>query len=215
MHSSMKETIVREPNIAHDGQGDFDESIVDGVLSGLIRQDDSADERFVLRLISNQPRSTMGSAIREEIRESESFDISVAFIDENALKSMYQAFVEHADKSGRHNRIITSTKEYFNKPGAFKELMKLRQYANVEVLIWERPGKASTDEVTTQDQPFHLKGYLFTRRMEEGDRSYYNLYIGSSSLTSFALQNQREWNLRVSSTGEAQLIEQVREELDD
>ena len=50
--------------------------------------------------------------------------------------------------------------------------------------------------------------------MEEG-RAYYNLYVGSSNLTSFALQNQREWNLRVSSTSEAQLIQQVKEELAD
>ena len=50
--------------------------------------------------------------------------------------------------------------------------------------------------------------------MEEG-RAYYNLYDGSSNLTSFALQNQREWNLRVSSTSEAQLIQQVKEELAD
>ena len=67
----------------------------------------------------------MGDAIREELKGSESFDISVAFVSENALKSMYQAFVDHAKKSGKRNRIITSTKNYFNSPKAFKELMKL------------------------------------------------------------------------------------------
>lgn len=214
MQSGMEEAIAQGTQTAHDGRSDINTSIIDGVLSGLIRQNDSADERFVPRLISNQSGSTMGSAIREEIRESETFDISVAFINENALKSMYQAFVEHADNGGKRNRIITSTKEYFNKPGAFKELMKLQQYANVEVLIWERPGSTTTDDITTQDQPFHPKGYLFARHMEDG-RTYYNLYVGSSNLTSSALQTQREWNLRVSSTGEAQLIEQVKEELDD
>lgn len=214
MQSGMEEAIAQGTQTAHDGRSDINTSIIDSVLSGLIRQDDSADERFVPRLISNQSGSTMGSAIREEIRESETFDISVAFINENALKSMYQAFVEHANNGGKRNRIITSTKEYFNKPGAFKELMKLQQYANVEVLIWERPGSTTTDDITTQDQPFHPKGYLFARHMEDG-RTYYNLYVGSSNLTSSALQTQREWNLRVSSTGEAQLIEQVKEELDD
>ncbi|PAU70032.1 RNA helicase [Bifidobacterium italicum] len=156
----------------------------------------------------------MGDAIREELRESESFDISVAFVSENALKSMYQAFVDHADRSRRRNRIITSTKGYFNDPKAFKELMKLQRDANVEVLIWERPGGVKSEDEVVQDQPFHPKGYLFTRRMDQG-RAYYNLYVGSSNLTSFALQTQREWNLRVSSTGEAQLIEQVRDELDE
>ncbi|HJE55914.1 MAG TPA: DEAD/DEAH box helicase [Bifidobacterium pseudolongum subsp. globosum] len=192
-----------------------DESIIDGVMSGLIRQNDTAEERFVPKLISNQPGSTMGDAIREELKGSESFDISVAFVSENALKSMYQAFVDHAKKSRKRNRIITSTKNYFNSPKAFKELMKLQRDANVEVLIWEHGDSGESGGGTiAQDQLFHPKGYLFTRRMEEG-RAYYNLYVGSSNLTSFALQNQREWNLRVSSTSEAQLIQQVKEELAD
>ena len=209
MHSGVETTRMSDR-----GTWGVSESIVDGVLSGLIRQDDTAEERFVPKLISNQPGSTMGDAIREELRESEAFDISVAFVSENALKSMYQAFVDHAGKSGARNRIITSTKNYFNSPKAFKELMKLQRDANVEVLIWERPGGESSDDGIAQDQPFHPKGYLFTRHLEEG-RMYYNLYVGSSNLTSSALQTQREWNLRVSSTGEAQLIEQVKDELDD
>lgn len=209
--NSWASEVIAEPR---DMQKTVDESIIDGVMSGLIRQNDTAEERFVPKLISNQPGSTMGDAIREELKGSESFDISVAFVSENALKSMYQAFVDHAKKSGKRNRIITSTKNYFNSPKAFKELMKLQRDANVEVLIWEHGDSGESGGTIAQDQPFHPKGYLFTRRMEEG-RAYYNLYVGSSNLTSFALQNQREWNLRVSSTSEAQLIQQVKEELAD
>lgn len=209
--NSWASEVIAEPR---DMQKTGDESIIDGVMSGLIRQNDTAEERFVPKLISNQPGSTMGDAIREELKGSESFDISVAFVSENALKSMYQAFVDHAKKSRKRNRIITSTKNYFNSPKAFKELMKLQRDANVEVLIWEHGDSGESGGTIAQDQPFHPKGYLFTRRMEEG-RAYYNLYVGSSNLTSFALQNQREWNLRVSSTSEAQLIQQVKEELAD
>lgn len=210
--NSWASEVIAEPR---DMQKTGDESIIDGVMSGLIRQNDTAEERFVPKLISNQPGSTMGDAIREELKGSESFDISVAFVSENALKSMYQAFVDHAKKSRKRNRIITSTKNYFNSPKAFKELMKLQRDANMEVLIWEHGDSGESGGGTiAQDQLFHPKGYLFTRRMEEG-RAYYNLYVGSSNLTSFALQNQREWNLRVSSTSEAQLIQQVKEELAD
>lgn len=209
--NSWASEVIAEPR---DMQKTVDESIIDGVMSGLIRQNDTAEERFVPKLISNRPGNTMGDAIREELKGSESFDISVAFVSENALKSMYQAFVDHAKKSGKRNRIITSTKNYFNSPKAFKELMKLQRDANVEVLIWEHGDSGESGGTIAQDQLFHPKGYLFTRRMEEG-RAYYNLYVGSSNLTSFALQNQREWNLRVSSTSEAQLIQQVKEELAD
>lgn len=209
--NSWASEVIAEPR---DMQKTGDESIIDGVMSGLIRQNDTAEERFVPKLISNQPGSTMGDAIREELKGSESFDISVAFVSENALKSMYQAFVDHAKKSRKRNRIITSTKNYFNSPKAFKELMKLQRDANMEVLIWEHGDSGESGGTIAQDQLFHPKGYLFTRRMEEG-RAYCNLYVGSSNLTSFALQNQREWNLRVSSTSEAQLIQQVKEELAD
>ena len=209
--NSWASEVIAEPR---DMQKTGDESIIDGVMSGLIRQNDTAEERFVPKLISNQPGSTMGDAIREELKGSESFDISVAFVSENALKSMYQAFVDHAKKSRKRNRIITSTKNYFNSPKAFKELMKLQRDANMEVLIWEHGDSGESGGTIAQDQLFHPKGYLFTRRMEEG-RAYCNLYVGSSNLTSFALQNQREWNLRVSSTSEAQPIQQVKEELAD
>ena len=118
-------TFVRQSQSATEPLESADHGIVDGVLSGLIRQNDLAQERFVPKLISNQPGSTMGDAIREELRESETFDISVAFVSENALKSMYQSFLDHAENSEKTNRIITSTKNYFNTPKAFKELLKL------------------------------------------------------------------------------------------
>ena len=144
-------TFVRQSQSATEPLESADHGIVDGVLSGLIRQNDLAQERFVPKLISNQPGSTMGDAIREELRESETFDISVAFVSENALKSMYQSFLDHAENSEKTNRIITSTKNYFNTPKAFKELLKLQREANVEVLIWEQQ---STEGVSA-NQPFH------------------------------------------------------------
>ncbi len=154
MNSWVSEVIAEPRNM----QKTVDESIIDGVMSGLIRQNDIAEERFVPKLISNQPGSTMGDAIREELKGSESFDISVAFVSENALKSMYQAFVDHAKKSGKRNRIITSTKNYFNSPKAFKELMKLQRDANVEVLIWEHGDSGESGGTIAQDQLFIPKG---------------------------------------------------------
>lgn len=183
------------------------QGLIDAVMSGLIKTDDSVDDRLVPRLISNQPGSSMGDALRQELRESNSFDISVAFVTEGALKSLYQAFLDHA-ALGHRNRLITSTKNYFNDPKAFKELMKLKRMADVDVRIWERESQS-----TSMNTPFHPKGYVFTRYMQDG-QSYYNLYVGSSNLTQPALQTQREWNLRVTSTGQSQLINQVDRELE-
>lgn len=68
---------------------------------------------------------------------------------------MYQSFLPCREQR-KTNRIITSTKNYFNTPKAFKELLKLQREANVEVLIWEQQ---STEGVSA-NQPFHPKGYL-------------------------------------------------------
>lgn len=53
-------TFVRQSQSATEPLESADHGIVDGVLSGLIRQNDLAQERFVPKLISNQPGSTMG-----------------------------------------------------------------------------------------------------------------------------------------------------------
>ena len=66
MNSWVSEVIAEPRNM----QKTVDESIIDGVMSGLIRQNDIAEERFVPKLISNQPGSTMGDAIREELKGS-------------------------------------------------------------------------------------------------------------------------------------------------
>ena len=65
--NSWASEVIAEPR---DMQKTGDESIIDGVMSGLIRQNDTAEERFVPKLISNQPGSTMGDAIREELKGS-------------------------------------------------------------------------------------------------------------------------------------------------
>lgn len=43
---------------------------------------------------------------------------------------------------------------------------------------------------------------------------YYDLFVGSSNLTGAALNTQREWNLKVSSLANGELVAQVRDEID-
>ncbi|MCB5636710.1 hypothetical protein, partial [Bifidobacterium animalis] len=57
-------TFVRQSQSATEPLEAADHGIVDGVLSGLNRQNELAQQRLAPKLISNQPRSTMGDAIR-------------------------------------------------------------------------------------------------------------------------------------------------------
>ena len=197
-------------------------SILEGVVTGLIGNDptheiSSGTQEFTPRLITNQPGDNMQDALCQELQESETFDISVAFVSAETLLSLFQEFKNQKARSGsRPGRIITSTKNYFNPPRAFWELLKLKDVTGADVRVWQGEQESeledSTDQVTSGGQPFHPKGYIFAKRLKNG-KPYYDLYIGSSNLTQRALTNQREWNLRLSSLDRGALINQISHEI--
>ncbi|QSY58783.1 DUF3427 domain-containing protein [Bifidobacterium imperatoris] len=189
-------------------------SMLEDVISGLIQpQRDNLGE-YAPMLIANRPGLTMYDALNEEISDSDSFDVSVAFMSSEAILSLFEAFRSHHQNQNPHtkSRLITSTKNHFNDPKAFWQLLHLKQATGVDVRIWSEAANEYQSS-SAQGQPFHPKGYVFARHMRDG-RPYYNLYVGSSNLTSFALSRQREWNLKVSSLAEGNLVDQVRQELD-
>lgn len=197
-------------------------SILEGVVTGLIGNDptheiSSGTQDFTPRLITNQPGDNMQDALCQELQESETFDISVAFVSAETLLSLFQEFKNQKARPGsRPGRIITSTKNYFNPPRAFWELLKLKDVTGADVRVWqgeqESESEYSTDQVTPGGQPFHPKGYIFAKHLKNG-KPYYDLYIGSSNLTQQALTNQREWNLRLSSLDRGTLIDQISHEI--
>ena len=180
-----------------------DDSMLEDITSGLIRSKDSTPGTFSPRLISNQNNNTMEAALNDELQYSDSFDMSVAFISSEALRTLFGAFLEHG-QAGGVSRLITSTKNMWNEPKAFWELLRIKNEAHVDVRIWEGRNQQS------RNKAFHPKGYIFARHMRD-DKSYFNVYIGSSNLTIPALNSQREWNLKVSSSGDGALIDQLRE----
>lgn len=196
-------------NDAYDAERD---SLLADVLSSLVENNANAAGRFSPRLIANQPGGqTMGDALAEEIAGSDSFDMSVAFVSAGAVQSLLQDFRDHSSHSGAApSHIITSTKNHFNDPRAFWQLLHLQRTTGVDVRIWQDPAPTAS---AAGGQPFHPKGYVFSHRTA-GDQRYVNLYVGSSNLTSLALTKQREWNLRVSSLDSGALVDEVRHELD-
>ena len=194
-------------------------SVLEDITSGLIQRRIDAAGTYAPRLISNQSGNTMGDAIIDELKDSISFDISVAFFSSNTIRTLLQDFIDHSERQGHanntaHNRLITSTKNYFNSPPAFEELLRLKNVANIDVRVWNGDkANEQPNAPTGNGQPFHPKGYVFSHRTEN-NQSYYNLYVGSSNLTWQALNTQREWNLKVSSLEGGELVEQFRQELD-
>ena len=197
-------------------------SIFEGVVTGLIGDDPTRElsagaQDFTPRLITNQPGDNMEDALCQELQESETFDISVAFVSAEALLALFQEFKNQKARPGsRPGRIITSTKDYFNPPRAFWELLRLKDVTGADVRVWQGEQGSESEGSTTQaipgGQPFHPKGYIFAKHLKNG-KPYYDLYIGSSNLTQQALTNQREWNLRLSSLDRGALIDQISREI--
>ncbi|WP_236023690.1 DUF3427 domain-containing protein [Bifidobacterium miconis] len=171
----------------------------------------------------------MHDQISDALANSESFDISVAFVSTGAILSLFEDFRSHhanaaagssstagnasVASASQTSRLITSTKNHFNDPQTFWELLHLQQTSGVDVRVWEGVDDGSSAVSQGQGQPFHPKGYVFSRRMHNGT-PYYELFVGSSNLTGAALNTQREWNLKVSSLANGELVRQIHEEID-
>ena len=189
-------------------------SVLEDVMSGLIKRRPDAPGIYAPRLIANHPGNTMGDVIGEELENADSFDMSVAFVSAEAVKSLFEDFKSSAERSGsaQRSRLITSTKNHFNTPAAFWDLLRLKHVTGVDVRIWNG-GTDRSAHSGAQGQPFHPKGYVFARHLEDGS-PYYNLYVGSSNLTQTALSTQREWNLKVSSLEGGELVDQIQAEME-
>src|SRR5699024_5884766 len=94
---------------------------------------------------------------------------------------------------GIKGRILTSTFLNFNQPKVFKELLKI---TNVEVRL-------------TNVEGFHSKGYIF-----EYDQ-FYSLIVGSSNLTAQALKANYEWNVKLTSYEDGEIIDHFKNQFEE
>ncbi|NEG69929.1 phospholipase D-like domain-containing protein [Bifidobacterium choloepi] len=125
-------------------------SILQDVLTGFITPQPQATGNFAPALIANSPTtSTMADSLSEEITHSDSFDMPVAFVSPGAVQSLLQDFYDHRDAGGRTSRIITSTKNYFNSPRAFWQLLHLQKETGIEVRVWSDSNTSNDSSVSS------------------------------------------------------------------
>src|SRR5690606_17670839 len=135
-------------------------------------------------LINNtKTNETVLNSIIEELDSCQSFLFSVAFVTESGLATL-KTHLSDLEKKGIKGRILTSTFLNFNQPKVFKELMKIN---NVEVRLSSMKG-------------FHSKGYIFSHETHK------TLIVGSSNLTAQALKVNYEWNVKLSSHENGELV---------
>lgn len=115
----------------------------------------------------------------------------MAFITEGGLAPLKQVLAELRDK-GIPGKILTTSYLTFTEPKALKTLAAL---SNVEVRVYD-----STDEGASG---FHTKGYIFK------EEEIYRFIIGSSNMTASAFSVNKEWNAKLVSTSDGELLKQM------
>lgn len=168
------------------------EHLLNAYERGFIDQYTNKTSHHPPELIINNEENNVLSPMLDALEASESFTISVAFITEGGLASLKTSLYE-LNKRGVSGRIITSTYLNFNKPKVFKELLKI---PNIEVKITEQSG-------------FHAKGYIFD------NHQYSTMFIGSSNLTDTALKKNYEYNLKLTSLDNGEVIRNFKEQFND
>lgn len=156
------------------------------VRSGFIKKEDDTSGEYSPQLVLNSQGRTVEHSLVESLRRSESFAFSVAFVTASAIAQLKQHFVEFRGSGV----IVTSDFLMFNRPEVFRELLKLQEITDIQVLRHKAPA-------------FHPKGYVFRKS------DYISAMVGSSNLTCQALSRNYEWNLKVSAMAESALAIEI------
>ncbi|GIO22199.1 DUF3427 domain-containing protein [Oceanobacillus sp. J11TS1] len=175
-------------------ENNFLKELETSLYKGFINQDSGKADRYKPRLLINNSKSSENvlSTLLEELDKCRSFIFSVAFITESGLATLKSHLLD-LKRKGIKGRILTSTFLHFNQPKIFKELMKI---TNVEVRL-------------TSVEGFHSKGYIFDHD------NHYSLIIGSSNLTAYALKQNYEWNIHLTSYQDGEVISHFKNQFED
>lgn len=151
-------------------------------------------EEFRPKLLLNNYKkgSKIISHLLKELEECEEFYFSVAFINNSGLNLFLNAFKE-LEERGIKGKIITTNYLNFNEPSALRRLLKFK---NIEVKVFDEGN-------------FHTKGYIFKKKSD------YTLIVGSSNITAGALTKNEEWNLKVTSLENGELLIDIKNEFEE
>lgn len=167
------------------------EKIIDSARTSLIDSSYESEEALRPRLLYNNQNkgNTILANIEDELKKCDSFWFSVAFITSSGL-ILIKDLLKELEIRGVKGKILTTDYLTFSEPRALKELMAFK---NVEIKVYT-------------EESFHTKGYMFTKGNVK------TFIVGSSNFTQTALKQNKEWNLKVTSLEEGELVEETNSE---
>lgn len=169
----------------------------EGLQTAYICSDVKSEQAYRPKFLFNDEESKQRvlDAIEEELQKCESFFISVAFITEGGISLLMDTFRD-LEKKGVPGKILTTDYQGISEP---KALRKLAGLGNIELRVYKAKKNGTG---------FHTKGYVFKR---EG---LYRMILGSSNLTKPALTSNKEWNIRIESTEQGEVVKEVEREFE-
>ena len=156
------------------------------------------------QFLTNYTEVTFLDKIKDNLRKCKSFSFSVSFIKKAGLVLLFKD-IEAAVERGAQGRIITSTYQNFTDIESIKSFFALQcKHSNF---------KCHLDYECFHDSQYstlgyHSKGYLF-----EFDDCY-EVIVGSSNITRYALLKNIEWDVVVSES-KPEVYSQAYVEFDD
>lgn len=177
---------------------DHKRELVEGFQTAAINSTLQSNLAFRPQFLSNNPSTgkKVLVSIEEELSACDQFKISVAFITKSGITPLLQVLKE-LEVKGVPGEILTTDYLTFSEPDALEKLASLK---NIHLRMFR------TDESTGG---FHTKGYIF--RQEE----IYRIIIGSSNMTLSAVTRNREWNTRIVSTEQGEIVQDILEEFEE
>ena len=165
--------------------------ILESAKTALIDSNYKSNLNFKPTLLVNNNNNKLLSKIIDELENCESFKFSTAFITLSGVQPLKEIF-NYLEEKKVPGKILTTDYLYFTEPKAIKFL---NSFANIEIKIFK-----------DDKHGFHTKGYLFEKN------NIYTGIIGSSNLTSNALNQNQEWNIGFTSTYDGELLENLNNE---
>lgn len=175
-------------------RSDFENQLKESLHYGFINQSTVEVGNYSPKIVINNPENNQFvlSDIHQELIQSTGFYFSVAFVTQSGIALIKSQLADLKAKNV-FGKILISPYLDFNDPLAMKELLKLK---NVEV------------RVSPSEIQLHSKFYLF----EQGQKQV--LISGSSNLTGNALKKNYEWNIKLTSTDNGNIISETKREFE-
>ena len=149
--------------------------------------------------LTNYSKENFLNYIISSLNKCKSFRFSVSFIKYAGLMLLEDA-IEYALKRGVEGKIITSTYQNFTDVSSlYKFIDWMNKYPKFCCHL---------DDECFGDNGFHSKGYIFEY---END---YELIVGSSNITRYALRRNIEWNVAIKSINKTESMSDANYEFD-